>query len=52
MKAIVMMKIGEIMQLNPSQVKVYLHRARLSLRDYIVNPEKYYLNIYYYKNIL
>jgi RNA polymerase sigma factor (sigma-70 family) len=32
-------EIGEIMQLNPSQVKVYLHRARLSLRDYIVNPE-------------
>lgn len=32
-------EIGEIMQLNPSQVKVYLHRARLSLRNYIVNPE-------------
>ncbi|MBX2930906.1 MAG: RNA polymerase sigma factor [Chitinophagaceae bacterium] len=32
-------EIGEIMQLNPSQVKVYLHRARLALRNYIVKPE-------------
>jgi RNA polymerase sigma-70 factor (ECF subfamily) len=32
-------EIGEIMGLNASQVKVYLHRARLALRDYIVRPE-------------
>lgn len=32
-------EIGEIMQLSASQVKVYLHRARLALRDYIVKPE-------------
>ncbi|MCZ2223959.1 MAG: RNA polymerase sigma factor [Chitinophagales bacterium] len=32
-------EIGEIMQLNSSQVKVYLHRARLALRNYIVKPE-------------
>jgi RNA polymerase sigma-70 factor (ECF subfamily) len=32
-------EIGEIMGLNPSQVKVYLHRARLTLRDYLVSPE-------------
>jgi RNA polymerase sigma-70 factor (ECF subfamily) len=25
--------------LNSSQVKVYLHRARLTLRDYLVRPE-------------
>ncbi|WPQ64382.1 RNA polymerase sigma factor [Chitinophaga sancti] len=28
-------EIGEIMQLNPSQVKVYLHRARLHLKQYL-----------------
>jgi len=32
-------EIGEITGLNESQVKVYLHRARLQLRDYIVKPE-------------
>lgn len=32
-------EIGKIMSLNESQVKVYLHRARLVLRDYLVKPE-------------
>lgn len=32
-------EIGEITGLNESQVKVYLHRARLQLRAYIVRPE-------------
>lgn len=32
-------EIGKITGLNESQVKVYLHRARLQLRQYIVNPE-------------
>lgn len=32
-------EIGKIMTLNESQVKVYLHRARLALRDYLVKPE-------------
>jgi RNA polymerase sigma-70 factor (ECF subfamily) len=32
-------EIGEIMGLNSSQVKVYLHRARLILRSYLVSPE-------------
>lgn len=32
-------EIGEIMELNASQVKVYLHRARLTLRNYLVSPE-------------
>ncbi len=32
-------QIGEIMGLNTSQVKVYLHRARLALRNYLVSPE-------------
>ena len=32
-------QIGEIMGLNESQVKVYLHRARLALRNYLVSPE-------------
>lgn len=32
-------EIGEITGLNESQVKVYLHRARLQLRSYIVKPE-------------
>jgi RNA polymerase sigma factor (sigma-70 family) len=32
-------EIGEITGLNESQVKVYLHRARLQLREYIVRPE-------------
>lgn len=32
-------EIGEIMGLNESQVKVYLHRARLTLREYLVSPE-------------
>ncbi|MEJ7589902.1 MAG: RNA polymerase sigma factor [Ferruginibacter sp.] len=32
-------EIGKITGLNDSQVKVYLHRARLQLREYIVKPE-------------
>ncbi len=32
-------EIGQIMNLNESQVKVYLHRARLQLRDYLVKME-------------
>ena len=32
-------EIGKITGLNESQVKVYLHRARLQLRAYIVKPE-------------
>jgi len=32
-------EIGEITELNESQVKVYLHRARLILREYLVKPE-------------
>ena len=32
-------EIGEIMGLSGSQVKVYLHRARLTLREYLVSPE-------------
>jgi RNA polymerase sigma factor (sigma-70 family) len=32
-------EIGKITGLSESQVKVYLHRARLQLREYIVNPE-------------
>ena len=32
-------EIGEITGLNESQVKVYLHRARLALRNYLVSPE-------------
>jgi RNA polymerase sigma-70 factor (ECF subfamily) len=32
-------EIGQIMDLTESQVKVYLHRARLSLRNYLVSPE-------------
>ena len=32
-------EIGEIMNLNPSQVKVYLHRARLQLKSYLVKIE-------------
>ncbi len=32
-------EIGVITGLNESQVKVYLHRARLQLRAYIVKPE-------------
>jgi RNA polymerase sigma factor (sigma-70 family) len=32
-------EIGQIMNLNPSQVKVYLHRARLQLKEYIVRVE-------------
>lgn len=32
-------EIGKIMDLNESQVKVYLHRARLTLRNYLVSPE-------------
>lgn len=32
-------EIGTIMGLNESQVKVYLHRARLTLREYLVSPE-------------
>ncbi len=32
-------EIGQITGLNESQVKVYLHRARLALRNYLVHPE-------------
>jgi len=32
-------EIGRITNLNESQVKVYLHRARLLLREYIVKVE-------------
>ena len=32
-------EIGKITGLNESQVKVYLQRARLQLREYIVSPE-------------
>jgi RNA polymerase sigma factor (sigma-70 family) len=32
-------EIGQITNLNESQVKVYLHRARLQLREYIVKVE-------------
>ena len=32
-------EIGQITGLNESQVKVYLHRARLLLREYIVKVE-------------
>lgn len=32
-------EIGTIMNLNPSQVKVYLHRARLAMRDFLVSYE-------------
>lgn len=32
-------EIGMIMGLNAGQVKVYLHRARLLLRNYLVSPE-------------
>ncbi len=32
-------EIGRITGLNESQVKVYLHRARLQLKNYLVKPE-------------
>jgi RNA polymerase sigma-70 factor (ECF subfamily) len=32
-------EIGKIMNLSESQVKVYLHRARLQLKDYLVKVE-------------
>lgn len=32
-------EIGQITGLNESQVKVYLHRARLQLKDYLVSVE-------------
>ncbi|RFM29874.1 RNA polymerase sigma factor [Deminuibacter soli] len=32
-------EIGKIMSLSESQVKVYLHRARLTLKNYLVSPE-------------
>lgn len=32
-------EIGKITGLNTSQVKVYLHRARLKMRDYLVKME-------------
>lgn len=32
-------EIGQITGLNESQVKVYLHRARIALRNYLVSPE-------------
>lgn len=32
-------EIGRITSLNESQVKVYLHRARIQLKEYLVKPE-------------
>ena len=32
-------EIGQIMNLSESQVKVYLHRARVQLKDYLVKVE-------------
>ncbi|MEO6914645.1 MAG: RNA polymerase sigma factor [Chitinophagaceae bacterium] len=32
-------EIGEITNLSESQVKVYLHRARIQLKQYLVSPE-------------
>jgi RNA polymerase sigma-70 factor (ECF subfamily) len=32
-------EIGQITGLSGSQVKVYLHRARLQLKQYLVKPE-------------
>ena len=32
-------EIGKIMGLSESQVKVYLHRARFQLKNYLVRPE-------------
>jgi RNA polymerase sigma factor (sigma-70 family) len=32
-------EIGQITGLNESQVKVYLHRARLALKNFLVSPE-------------
>lgn len=32
-------EIGQIMNLSESQVKVYLHRARLAIKNYLVSPE-------------
>lgn len=32
-------EIGEITNLSESQVKVYLHRARIQLKEYLVSPE-------------
>ena len=32
-------EIGQITGLNISQVKVYLHRARIQLKNYLVSPE-------------
>jgi RNA polymerase sigma factor (sigma-70 family) len=32
-------EIGQITGLNESQVKVYLHRARLQLKNYLVSLE-------------
>jgi RNA polymerase sigma factor (sigma-70 family) len=32
-------EIGKITGLNESQVKVYLHRARVALKNYLVSPE-------------
>jgi RNA polymerase sigma factor, sigma-70 family len=32
-------EIGKIMGLSESQVKVYLHRARIQLKNYLVSPQ-------------
>ena len=32
-------EIGEITSLSESQVKVYLHRARIQLKEYLVSPQ-------------
>jgi len=33
------LEIGKITSLSESQVKVYLHRARIQLKEYLVKPE-------------
>ena len=33
------LEIGQITSLSESQVKVYLHRARIQLKQYLVSPE-------------
>ena len=35
-------EIGEMTKLSESQVKVYIHRARTFLRNYIEKTESYY----------
>jgi DNA-directed RNA polymerase specialized sigma24 family protein len=33
-------EIGEITKLTTDQVRVYLHRARLKLRNYLISPQQ------------